>query len=214
LTCKDGHLPRNREATLPFSSSLCIPAGRRGQSENMRAADDLDWRAAPSTISGSELVERANAVAAIAAKHADEVDRAARFPSEAIAAARSERLLGAMLPCELGGEDASIGAIVDVCYTLGRGCASTGLIYAMHQTKVACIFRHARMAPWHERLLHRLGQEQLLFASSTTEGQNGGNIRSSAAAVEHDAARILLERDATVISYGEHADAIVTTARR
>src|SRR5262249_33827187 len=198
LTCKDGHLPRNREATLPFSSSLCIPAGRRGQSENMRAADDLDWRAAPSTISGSDLVERANAVAAIAAKHADEVDRAARFPSEAITAARCERLLGPMLPSELGGEDASVGAVVDVCYTLGRGCASTGLIYAMHQTKVACILRHGRKAPWHERLLHRLGQEQLLFASSTTEGQNGGNNRSSAAEMGHDAARVPVALVSTV----------------
>jgi len=36
-------------------------------------------------------------------------------PAEAIAAARAERLLGAAIPTEFGGEGASIGDIVDVC---------------------------------------------------------------------------------------------------
>src|SRR6267154_1069227 len=180
----------------------------------MRAADDLDWRAAGPATRGTDLIARAQAVAAIASKYASDVDQAARFPFEAIAAAREERLLGALVPSTLGGDGCDFGAVVDVCYVLGRACASTGLIYAMHQTKVACILRHHRAVPWHEGVLRRLSREQLLFASSTTEGQNGGNIRSSSAAVEHALARITLERDATVISYGEHADGIVTLARR
>ena len=52
------------------------------------------------------------------------------------------------------------------------------------------------------------------MASSTTEGQAGGNVRSSEAAVEHDGAQVTLERKATVISYAVEADGIVTTARR
>jgi acyl-CoA dehydrogenase len=63
-------------------------------------------------------------------------------------------------------------------------------------------------------LLRRLCAEQLLLASSTTEGQSGGDVRKSAAPIEADGERIRLERAATVISYGEHADGIVTTARR
>ena len=62
--------------------------------------------------------------------------------------------------------------------------------------------------------MRRVAAEQLLLASSTTEGQNGGNIRSSAAAVERAGAEISLLRDATVISYGAEADGIVTIARR
>jgi acyl-CoA dehydrogenase len=54
----------------------------------------------------------------------------------------------------------------------------------------------------------------MLLASSTTEGDRGGDIRNSAAAVERHDSRITLERNATVISYGEAADGIVTTARR
>ena len=88
------------------------------------------------------------------------------------------------------------------------------MIFAMHQTKVACLVRHGVGSVWHEQFLRRVASEQLLLASSTTEGQNGGNIRFSSAAVERAGAEISLVRDATVISYGAEADGIVTIARR
>ena len=162
---------------------------------------------------GADLRARAEKVAAVAALHAAAVDSDLRFPSEAIAAARAERLLGLAVPRELGGEGFGIADVADVCYALGRACASTAMIYAMHQTKVACLVRHGRGSPWHQLLLRRLCAEQLLLASSTTEGQAGGDVRNSSASIDGDA-RITLERQATVISYGEAADGIVTTARR
>lgn len=162
----------------------------------------------------ANLEGRTAVVAAVAAASADAVDREARFPAEAITSARSERLLGIMVPHDLGGEGASISDVVDVCYMLGRACASTAMVYAMHQTKVACVIRHRRESGWHERLLRRLAFEQLLLASSTTEGQAGGDVRKSAAPVQQQGARIALDREATVISYGQEADGIVTTARR
>lgn len=166
------------------------------------------------TAGAAALGERAKKVAVVAAEHAGAVDDDSRFPQEAITAARAERLLGIAVPHDLGGEDASIAEIVDVCYTLGRACASTAMIYAMHQTKVACLVRHGRTSLWYQLLLRRLGNEQLLFASSTTEGQNGGDLRNSAASIVRNGSHITLERQATVISYGAAADAVVTTARR
>ncbi len=164
--------------------------------------------------SASDLTARVARVAAVAAAHADVVDAESRFPHQAMAAARAERLLGAAVPRELGGEGADTAAIVDICYRLGRACASTAMIYAMHQTKVACLVRHGLASAWHQWLLRRLAGEQLLLASSTTEGQGGGDVRNSAAAIERDGDRIALERQATVISYGAAADGIITTARR
>ena len=158
---------------------------------------------------------RAQSVASIAANHAFDVDSAARFPAEAFDAIKAQRLLGIMVPKALGGEDASIGDVADVCYLLGQACSSTGLIYAMHQVKVACLNRHRGDSTALQRILRRLCAEQLLLASSTTEGQGGGNIRSSEAPIEYqDGGRISLERRASVISYGAHADGVVTTARR
>ena len=157
---------------------------------------------------------RAEATAAVALKNADAVDRDARFPFEALQSARELRLLGMFVPADLGGEGASISDVVDACYIIARGCASTAMIFAMHQIMVAILVRHATDSPWHKHLMRRLAGEQLLLASSTTEGAGGGDLRRSACAVERNGSRIALTKNATVISYGEHADAILTTARR
>jgi acyl-CoA dehydrogenase len=161
-----------------------------------------------------ELSVRARAVAAIAANNAIDVDEASRFPAEACAALKEQRLLGVMVSRDLGGEGAGIAEVADVCYQLGQACSSTGMIYAMHSIKVACVTRHMRDNPVLANTMRRLSAEQLLLASSTTEGQSGGNVRSSEAPVEHADGGIQLERKASVISYGAYADGIVTTARR
>ena len=169
---------------------------------------------AAARLDSERLRARALAAAEVAARFAEAVDREGRFPKEAFDAIREQKLLGVLIPATLGGEDASVGDVVDVCYILGRACASSALIYAMHQVKVACLVRHAGGNAWQENLQRSIAERQLLMASSTTEGANGGNIRSSEAAIQTKGARIALERNASVISYGEHADGIVTTARR
>ncbi|MFK4720136.1 acyl-CoA dehydrogenase [Bradyrhizobium niftali] len=163
---------------------------------------------------GPSLIERATRTAAAAAADADGVDRDARFPHKAFDVAREQKLLGVMIPIEFGGFGASIYDVTDICYTLGRACASTAMIYAMHQTKVACVVRHGHGIPWMETMMRRVARDQWLLASSTTEGQNGGNIRASAAAVDVAGDTVSLLRDATVISYGAEADGLVTIARR
>src|ERR1700676_11219 len=87
----------------------------------------------------TDLRERTAEVAAVAAVAADKVDQEARFPSEGFSTAKAQRLLGVLVPIELGGEGATISDIADVCYMLGRACASTGMIFAMHQIMVAIL---------------------------------------------------------------------------
>jgi len=168
----------------------------------------------PFFIDRSSFPQRTAAVATAAAAEAEEVDRDARFPKAAIDAARQQRLLGVQIPQRFGGDGAPISDVTEMCYTLGRACASTAMIFAMHQTKIACLVRHGTGSNWHEALMRRVATEQMLLASSTTEGQNGGNIRFSSAAVEHAGSEISLVRNATVISYGAQADGIVSIARR
>jgi acyl-CoA dehydrogenase len=166
------------------------------------------------SLEGQSIRARAIVAAAEAARHAETVDGDARFPSEALAALKELRLLGLFIAPGLGGEGASVGDVADACYAIGRACASAGLMYAMHQINVACLVRHSGGNGWQERLQRDIAEKQLLLASSTTEGSRGGDIRSSEAAVQTDNSRISLRRDASVISYGEYADVIVTTARR
>jgi acyl-CoA dehydrogenase len=157
---------------------------------------------------------RAQIAATVAAAHADAVDRAARFPAEAFAAIREQRLLSMLVPVELGGDGATVSDAADVCCTLGSACASSAMIFAMHQIQVAILTRHAPSSAWHQQLLRRMCKEQLLLASSTTENQTGGIVRASACAVEQDGTRMSLTKNATVMSYGAEADGVLVTARR
>src|SRR5437016_13179446 len=157
----------------------------------------------------ADFKARVQAVTAVAAQHAAYVDSSVRFPEEACAAVKSQRLLGILVPQRLGGEGADLAQVADVCYQLAQACASTGMIYAMHQIKTACILRHMRDSQALERLLRRLCAEQLLLPSSTTAAQGGGNVRSSEAPVEHRAGRIRLHRPASVVPYVAYACAYV-----
>lgn len=183
------------------------------------AASNLSKRPFRTIVSETEALEvdlgtRIEIVLATTAAHSEQVDVQALFPENAIAAAREQRLLGIMVPRELGGEGASISNAADVCYRLGRVCSSTAMIYAMHQSNVACLVRHGGNSIWNANFLRHLAKKQLLIASSTTEGRRGANIRSSDAGLSRDGRRIGLERQATVVSYGAHADGILTIARR
>ena len=183
---------------------------------NIRIGESFDRGAAPVLADRGRRswAHRVEAAANEAALHAGEVDHAGRFPAEAVTALKAERLLGMAVPSDLGGEEASTADVADACFKLGRACSSTAMIFAMHQIKVACIMKHGRGSAWHDAMLRRLCGDQWLLASSTTEGQNGGNIRTSAAAIGLRDDTISLDRESTVISYGAQADGIVTTMRR
>ena len=159
-------------------------------------------------------LERAERVAVIAAAHVAEVDRDARFPHEAIAALKAERLLGAAAPVADGGLGLTMTELVGVCQRLGQACASTAMIFAMHQIQLACLVRHGRGVPFFEGYVRELCAEQRLVASVTSEVGTGGDLRSSRCAVEVDGAKLSLRKEATTISYGEHADELLVTCRR
>ena len=166
------------------------------------------------TTPGSEMQARIDAAVAAASCNAEATDRDGRFPKEAFDELRTQRLLGLLLPRDCGGEAAAISDVAQICYALGRVCSSTAMIFAMHQASVACIVRHTNGNAKFGGYMRRLGAEQLLVASSTTEGQSGANVRTSASPIIWDGDRISLSRAATVISYGRDADAIVSTARK
>ena len=80
----------------------------------------------------------------VIAPAADDVDRDARFPREAIEALQALKLLSAYVPTELGGLGLDIVHMAQICEALGHYCGSTAMIFAMHQIQVACIVHHAR----------------------------------------------------------------------
>jgi acyl-CoA dehydrogenase len=154
----------------------------------------------------------------VAAAFADEVDAQARFPAETFAALKAHGLMGVLIDPAYGGEGLALAEVVDLCAALGQVCASSALIYAMHHIKVSSLVQHSHGSAWHEALMTQVAKAQWLLGSATTEGGVGGDVRTSICAIERDSdapdAWFTLQKEATVISYGEQADAILLTARK
>jgi acyl-CoA dehydrogenase len=171
-----------------------------------------------SGLVAADAAQRHERLAALAAQvvgpAADQVDREARFPSEAVAALRAERLLSVAVPRSLGGAGAGIAELSDMCVCLAKQCAATGMVFAMHQIQVACLIRHGQNSGYFRGYLRALAEHQYLIASVTSEVGIGGDLRSSLAAVEPSDGGFALRKNAPTISYGEHTDDLLVTARR
>ena len=151
----------------------------------------------------------------VAAPHADDVDRSARFPVETIDALKAEGALGALIPTELGGGGESLETVADACFELGRRCGASAMVFAMHQIQIAAIVRHLDGAPWFEDYLRRVARDQRLVASVTSEIGTGGDLGRSIAAVTPVRDGIVsFEKQAPTVSYGSYADDLLTTLRR
>jgi acyl-CoA dehydrogenase len=149
----------------------------------------------------------------VSASFADQVDQDGRFPVETIDALRADRLLWALAPTELGGWGASIGEVSLGLTALGRQCASSAMVVAMHHIQAACLVRHGTNPDLRNYLAEAV-EHQHLLASATTEVGTGGDVRSSVCAVDVAHGSFRLEKQAPVISYGNFADGILVTARR
>lgn len=150
----------------------------------------------------------------IIAPHAAEVDRDARFPHEAYAALKQQKLLSCYVPVEYGGMGLNISDLSQICEVLGQYCGSTAMIFAMHQIQVGCIVHHALESEFFRGYAREMVEHQYLIASATTELGIGGDVRSSLCAVQVSGDRFTLEKQTPVISYGATADAILVTCRK
>jgi acyl-CoA dehydrogenase len=90
------------------------------------------------------------------------------------------------------------------------------MVFAMHQIQVATIVRHLADSAYFEDYLRRLVDEQRLIASATSEVGTGGDMSKSIAAltpVEGAPDRRSFEKQGPTVSYGGHADDLLTTLR-
>ncbi|HXU00546.1 MAG TPA: acyl-CoA dehydrogenase family protein [Polyangia bacterium] len=160
-------------------------------------------------IAGTRTIARE-----VATVHANDVDKNSRFPSETFAALKQAKLLSAAVPKALGGAGASMRELTDMCTILAQGCASSGMVLAMHHIQIACIARHGLSSAYFQRYLREAVERQLLIASITSEVGVWGDTRSSICALERDGDRYKLTKDATTCSYGASADDLLVTCRR
>ena len=178
------------------AAQLSVPAASAGANEFEALLDRVH-------VIGREVI----------APNSGDVDRDARFPVEAIEALKVEKLLSAYVPKEHGGMGLNVVQISRLCEALGHYCASTAMIFAMHQIQVACVVHHGLSVAFFRDYAREIVSKQRLLASATTELGVGGDVRSSICAVKVVEQHFILEKQAPVISYGEMADAVLVTCR-
>jgi acyl-CoA dehydrogenase len=165
------------------------------------------------------MSEHVDAVARIgrevAAPNAEAVDREARFPSETLEGLRKAKMMSALVPRALGGHGCGMTELAAMCEALAQHCASSAMVFAMHQIQVASILRHALKQPYYRQYVAELVEKQPLIASATSEVGIGGEMRTSRCAVIRDGdGRFKLDKDCSTISYGAQADDVLFQARR
>lgn len=145
------------------------------------------------------------------APHADAVDQAGRFPTEAMTALREAGLLGYFIPMELGGVGGGLKTFCAMAEALGEGCLSSAMIWVMHAHQVAVLVRHGgpAMEPW----LERVARQGCLVASVTTEVVKGGDVLRADAPLVEEGSGYRLRRMAPVVSYGQEACLYVVSMR-
>ena len=166
------------------------------------------------SLPSSALERMARVADEVAAEFAADVDASGRFPQETFDALKRERLLGCWIPREHGGEGLSLTDICALVARLGQACGSSAMIYGMHQIKMSSLIQHSVGSDWHIDYMRECARDQLLLGSAPTEGGIGGDLRNSICAVEVEGDRYRLTKQATCISYGRNADAILATCRR
>jgi acyl-CoA dehydrogenase len=191
--------------------SRAIPFGAQEASRMTTNAPNHD----PALSTPAARIDRVRRIAAeVAAPAASSVDREARFPRESIDALREARLLSAYVPARHGGYGAGVVELASMCETLGASCASSAMVFAMHQIQVACLVRHGLGASFFDGYLAKMIRGQRLIASVTSEAGVGGSVRTSISPIQRDAEGCTLRKDGTVVSYGESAEDLLITVRR
>lgn len=149
----------------------------------------------------------------VAGPAADDVDRLARYPAEAVEALKAEGFLSALLPKELDGGGASVLELVGAIRALAAHCASSALVLAMHSIEAFNLARHGS-TPALQALARDISADAILLANANSEVGVGGDVGRSLCALDRSTDPWTLDKQALAISYGESADALLTTARR
>lgn len=127
-------------------------------------------------------------IAAVAAKHAADVERGA-FPTETLKALREAGWLGLVSSPEVGGKGGSLADAVAVVERLARECGSSAMVVCMHYAATAVVEAHgpvevrqAIAAGKHLTTLafSELGSRSQFWAPVGTAVADGGSVKLTA----------------------------------
>ena len=166
----------------------------------------------PAQASMHELMRRARVLSSGAlAANAARIDTDAEFPSENIRALHDAGLMAVFLSPDFGGHEASVRTYCEIAAILAEGCASTGMIWAMHGQQLISLLDHAQQS--HRDQLALVGKRGCVIGSVTTDAVGGADLTSTGPALVTEGERLRLQRDAPVVTAGSCAGMYLVTMR-
>lgn len=162
----------------------------------------------------SQALGLARSVVPVLEEQAARSDHEASFPRVAVDALRASGLFGLLVPQEYGGLGGDLGDLAEVAQVLAGGCLSTAMIWAMHCQQVDAIaaFGTERLR---KEVLPHVAAGEVYIASVTTEPHVRAHLLTAQTPLrDREPARaVLLERDAPIVTGGEHADGFLVAMR-
>ncbi|HEU0087391.1 MAG TPA: acyl-CoA dehydrogenase family protein [Pseudonocardiaceae bacterium] len=156
-----------------------------------------------------ELSAQLDPVLAVARESAHEVDAAASFPTEAVAALRESGLLGLTLSPEVGGLGAGPHELAQVVSSLASVCGSTAMIYLMHVSAAMSVA--AAPPPGLPDLLTGLAGGQVLASLALSEAGSRSHFWAPVSRAQRNDAGVRIQARKSWVTSADHADVYVAS---
>jgi alkylation response protein AidB-like acyl-CoA dehydrogenase len=149
----------------------------------------------------------------VLAPHADELDRARRFPRENLKALGQGGVLGLLVPAQYGGAGAGIQEMAAVIEKMAQACASTAMVTLMHYCGTAVLAAKGN-DKLKEDLLPAVARGQHITTLAFSEAGSGGHFYSPVSQVSRDGHRLTLSALKSFVTSAGEADSYIVSTRK
>jgi len=153
---------------------------------------------------GDVLDSTREAASSVVAAGAAAVDRERAYPAESLKALAAAGALGLVVPDEHGGSGGGLAALAEACEAIGAACASTGMVYVMHEVTAATVALGGgeRVA----ELLPRLASGEVIGTLAFSERGTGAHFYNPELRAERTNGSVTITGRKSFVTSGGYAD--------
>ena len=159
------------------------------------------------------LAENERLATELLASHADEVDRARRFPRQNIQELGRSGLLGLVVPREYSGAGAGIPEMAQVLERMAQACPSTAMVTLMHYCGTAVIAAKGA-GTLKDAVLPAIARGEHLATLAFSEAGSGGHFYAPVSEVTRNGHGPRLTARKTFVTSAGEADSYVVSTRK
>lgn len=153
---------------------------------------------------GGVLSATREAATGAVASDAARVDRERAFPAESLRALADAGALGLVVPEEHGGVGGGLGSLAEACEAVGAACASTGMVFLMHEVTAATVAIGG--GPAAAELLPRMAAGTAVGTLAFSERGTGAHFYNPELKAVHEDGEVTISGRKSFVTSGGHAD--------